>query len=303
MRKNFCKAVSIVYLVAASLIFSSPALAAPLNYIADTNISLISPSTTFTIASGSVADTLAVNATSVVVGLSNSEGGSFILSSPQYGVSVSENPSGGSVFETCVGNGASVTITQSSGSATYTITPTGAPCVAASSTIVSVGAGYGVPYIPGVGPITTSTESSTSQVSVSFSTAMTTPSSAPNMSSTSTASLLAELNALETQLAALKVRANAQGTESSSGTNGGTPVFTRDLHLGMSGTDIHALQEYLIVQNEGPAVGALRAHGLTRYFGILTKAALIEFQKAVGITPASGYFGPITRGWINAHSE
>ena len=27
----------------------------------------------------------------------------------------------------------------------------------------------------------------------------------------------------------------------------------------------------------------------------------IEFQEAVGIRPASGYFGPITRNWIETH--
>lgn len=71
----------------------------------------------------------------------------------------------------------------------------------------------------------------------------------------------------------------------------------------MTGSDVMELQQYLIGENKGPAARALKAHGMTRNFASLTKAALIEFQKAVGIRPASGYFGPITRGWINAHSE
>ena len=31
------------------------------------------------------------------------------------------------------------------------------------------------------------------------------------------------------------------------------------------------------------------------YFGNLTKAAVAAYQTSVGITPAVGYFGPITR--------
>ncbi|MDE2079618.1 MAG: peptidoglycan-binding protein, partial [Patescibacteria group bacterium] len=39
-------------------------------------------------------------------------------------------------------------------------------------------------------------------------------------------------------------------------------------------------------------------HGLTTYFGPLTKDALREFQHAHGITPSLGYFGEKTRGYI-----
>ena len=39
----------------------------------------------------------------------------------------------------------------------------------------------------------------------------------------------------------------------------------------------------------------------TLMFGSLTKKALITFQKAKGITPASGYFGPKTRAFIASH--
>jgi peptidoglycan hydrolase-like protein with peptidoglycan-binding domain len=34
-------------------------------------------------------------------------------------------------------------------------------------------------------------------------------------------------------------------------------------------------------------------------FGPLTRAALARFQKANGITPAVGFFGPITRARVN----
>jgi peptidoglycan hydrolase-like protein with peptidoglycan-binding domain len=37
----------------------------------------------------------------------------------------------------------------------------------------------------------------------------------------------------------------------------------------------------------------------TTYFGSATKAALIKFQKAKKISPASGFFGPMTRAVAN----
>jgi peptidoglycan hydrolase-like protein with peptidoglycan-binding domain len=61
------------------------------------------------------------------------------------------------------------------------------------------------------------------------------------------------------------------------------------------------LQLYLIFQNAGPAARKLKAHGVTKNFGTLTYNALMEFQKKAGITPASGYFGPKTRAYVNSH--
>lgn len=80
-----------------------------------------------------------------------------------------------------------------------------------------------------------------------------------------------------------------------------TYIYLKDLHLGLSGPDVTKLQEYLIQKNTGPAASALAKHGTTNYFGKLTQAALIEFQKAVDISPAIGYFGPKTRAYVNSH--
>jgi peptidoglycan hydrolase-like protein with peptidoglycan-binding domain len=75
--------------------------------------------------------------------------------------------------------------------------------------------------------------------------------------------------------------------------------FTRDLQLGSVGQDVKALQIYL---NSHGFVISLTGAGSpgheTTIFGGKTKAALIKFQKANGITPAVGYFGPITRGAV-----
>jgi hypothetical protein len=73
------------------------------------------------------------------------------------------------------------------------------------------------------------------------------------------------------------------------------------LMVGSRSTSVETLQQYLIDQAKGPAAAALASNGKTMNFGKLTKAALAEWQKAVGIVPASGNFGPITRAYISSH--
>lgn len=61
-----------------------------------------------------------------------------------------------------------------------------------------------------------------------------------------------------------------------------------------SGTEgeVTKLQIFLIV------TGFLN-HEPTGYFGTLTRTALAKYQAVNGISPAAGYFGPITRAFIN----
>ncbi len=73
--------------------------------------------------------------------------------------------------------------------------------------------------------------------------------------------------------------------------------------------NVALLQGFLVEQNKGSAALAL-AQALAQprttsyaYFGGLTRAALAEFQKSVGITPASGYFGAKTRAYIHSSSQ
>jgi hypothetical protein len=75
---------------------------------------------------------------------------------------------------------------------------------------------------------------------------------------------------------------------------------TRDLYLGLEGEDVWALQTFLINEQIGLAAGALSTVGPTTYFGALTKAALAEYQIAHRITPSVGYYGPVTRGYLEA---
>ncbi len=78
------------------------------------------------------------------------------------------------------------------------------------------------------------------------------------------------------------------------GTMGSAPAISRDLTTGSTGTDVTALQAYLIYRGYSIPAGA------TGYFGAQTVAALAAFQAANGIVPASGYFGPLTRAVIAA---
>ena len=83
------------------------------------------------------------------------------------------------------------------------------------------------------------------------------------------------------------------------GAQGVLPVG--DLDIGSSGAAVIALQKYLIQAASGAAATRLAGAGATGNFGTITKAALVEYQAAVGISPASGYYGPITRAFIAAH--
>jgi len=83
----------------------------------------------------------------------------------------------------------------------------------------------------------------------------------------------------------------------------GQQVRTIAVNLGQGGrgNNVSALQQFLMSQNKGPAAKTLADVGATAYFGILTRRALAEFQAKVGISPALGNFGPITRAYISTH--
>lgn len=97
---------------------------------------------------------------------------------------------------------------------------------------------------------------------------------------------------LETQIQALLAQIAAMQGGSTTAT--ASVTFTRDLTIGSSGADVTALQNWLI--KGGYAIPA----GATGYFGAQTQSALAKYQAAAGITPAAGYFGPVTRAKVNA---
>lgn len=68
-------------------------------------------------------------------------------------------------------------------------------------------------------------------------------------------------------------------------------AFTRDLTMGSTGADVTELQTWL----ESKGFLTIPTGVSKGYFGELTKQALIKYQISAGITPAAGYFGPITK--------
>lgn len=84
----------------------------------------------------------------------------------------------------------------------------------------------------------------------------------------------------------------------------GTPAtsitLTRNLYLGISGTDVLSLQQFLNAHGFTVATtGAGSTGNETIYFGPATQSAVIRFQIAHAIVPAVGYVGPITRAAIS----
>ena len=78
-------------------------------------------------------------------------------------------------------------------------------------------------------------------------------------------------------------------------------VFNRSLTLGSTGEDVKCLQKFLNghgypVASTGPGSPGSES----TYFGAKTKAAVAAWQSAAGITPAVGYFGPISQAAIAA---
>ncbi len=70
-----------------------------------------------------------------------------------------------------------------------------------------------------------------------------------------------------------------------------------DLTVGSKGPAVVTLQKFLISKGIGSG-GNIVPDG---NFGPRTQKALAEYQASVGITPASGYYGPKTRAYIESH--
>ena len=87
----------------------------------------------------------------------------------------------------------------------------------------------------------------------------------------------------------------------SGGTSSSSFTFTQDLTMGSTGQEVMELQKFLNANGfTVSASGAGSAGSESTYFGSLTATALSSYQAANGITPAVGYFGPITRSSVNS---
>jgi hypothetical protein len=81
-----------------------------------------------------------------------------------------------------------------------------------------------------------------------------------------------------------------------------TSQLSRNLQLGSTGEDVRTLQKFLNSHGSMIATqGAGSPGNETAYFGQATKNALVIYQRSQNISPASGYFGPITRAVVSKH--
>ncbi len=71
--------------------------------------------------------------------------------------------------------------------------------------------------------------------------------------------------------------------------------YTRDLTIGSSGSDVTALQQFLVSRG----FLSMPAGSSYGYFGALTRDAVARLQSYAGITPVDGYFGSATRARVN----
>jgi len=85
-----------------------------------------------------------------------------------------------------------------------------------------------------------------------------------------------------------------QGLPTTPGTGTAACTFSNSLTIGSTGTAVTCLQNFLIMKGFSIPAGA------TGYFGTQTRAAVAGWQAANNISPAVGFFGPISIGVYNS---
>lgn len=96
---------------------------------------------------------------------------------------------------------------------------------------------------------------------------------------------------LQAQIAALQKQLSALSGSSAAPAAPGSCSFSHDLKVGSRGDDVKCLQ------------GVLGVSPQSGYFGALTKAAVVKWQKSAGVTPAAGYFGAKSRAAYAASAK
>ncbi len=108
------------------------------------------------------------------------------------------------------------------------------------------------------------------------------------------------LRDLRDQLAELERRLRGQEEVASDVQEWEGEEFTEDLNIGSHGSEVQRLQEWLNQNGYTVAETGYGSSGQeTEYFGLATQQAVAAFQEDRGITPAEGYFGPVTRRQMN----
>ena len=238
---------------------------------------------------------------SITVGASsfsfNLESGSYIKVVAPNGNQLVPDTATDQTTWVCTSSESSTSYTGASGH-TVTITPDAILCSSNSNAGQGGGGGGG----GGGSVVTTTTPSPVTTPAPVITPAPSVPSS--GLSASQIQSILTVLSSFGADSATIaNVQAALSGTGGTTGsvTSSAVHLFKADLQNGSLGSEVKALQQFLnahgyVIVN----TGAGSPGNETTKFGPATKSALIKFQKANGITPASGYFGAKTRAAINA---
>ncbi|MBI4122987.1 MAG: peptidoglycan-binding protein [Parcubacteria group bacterium] len=107
---------------------------------------------------------------------------------------------------------------------------------------------------------------------------------------------------LQAQIDALLVQLQQLQAQQGSGAGATACTFTRSLYVGVSsGDDVMCLQQYLNgAGHQLASSGAGSPGSETTFYGSRTQAAVAAWQAANGVSPAVGYFGPISRAKYTA---
>lgn len=196
-------------------------------------------------------------------------------------------------------------------SVTVTITPSSTLCSAAttggsspSSASVTTTSSSSSSSSSSTAAATTATAATTTVAPAAATTSVApAATSASGLSSSQIKSILDVLASFDADAETIaKVKASLEGTAvTGSVTSTVVRVFKANLTVGSLGAEVKALQEFLNAHGYTVAVTGPGSPGNeTTRFGAATKAALIKYQKAKGITPAVGYFGAKTRAAVEA---
>ncbi len=133
-------------------------------------------------------------------------------------------------------------------------------------------------------------QNTVAKLSVAFVTAAMLVSMVAPAQAATTEELEAQIAALMAQITALQ----AGTTTTTTTTTGSCASIPAPLTIGSEGANVTALQNRLI------AAGQVIPAGATGYFGTQTQSALAAWQAANGVTPAVGYYGPVTMAAMDA---
>lgn len=260
---------------------------------------------------------IVVNSTDFVVTLGS--GSSIQIRSSSAKV-MGVTPTAYTTTDVCSSSESRLVLSNTGGSSVdVTVTPTSSTCSGSATTATAVvtggggsGSGSGGGGGGGGGAVVTTTAATTTAKTATSTAATSTPkvttapttTAAPTTQSSSVSALVAQLRSLIAQLKALggTVSPSLEATVNALAGDATPPSmkFTRDLKTGSTGADVKALQVWLNANGfQIAASGAGSPGNETTMFGGLTRAAVIKFQKAKGIAPAAGYFGPKSRAAVN----